>query len=314
MEKLLNIGAEALRKAALNEEAKDFLLNNDTLFKTLKKAANRYIGGETLEETIRKVVVENDNGFKCSMEFMGENIKTESEAHDATTEFIKICQSIVSQNLYSTVSLDLSHIGLGISKDLGLNNLLKICEAAAIGNIEVIISAEGTDQTDKILDVYKGASKKYDNLAITLQAYLYRTKDDFQDIVKEQGRIRIVKGAFETAAGLSIPRGDKLNDTYLEYIDRLLSTNHKCSIATHDDKIQQGAKNLIHQYNPGKTIYEFESLYGIQTQQLTTLKDEGYPTKMYFVYGREWYLYLCNRIAEYPLNLFQALADIVVEN
>jgi len=41
------------------------------------------------------------------------------------------------------------------------------------------------------------------------------------------------------------------------------------------------------------------------------LRDEGYPTKLYFVYGQEWYLYLCNRLAEYPLNLFRALQDIV---
>ena len=57
--------------------------------------------------------------------------------------------------------------------------------------------------------------------------------------------------------------------------------------------------------------YEFESLYGIRNEQLFKLQEEGYSTKLYFVYGKEWYLYLCNRIAEYPLNIFQALADIV---
>ncbi|MCF2446364.1 proline dehydrogenase family protein [Dyadobacter sp. CY345] len=314
MENLLNIGAEALRKAALNEEAKDFLLNNDVLFKILKKAANRYIGGETLEETVWKVITENINGFKCSIEFMGENVKTEPEASEATTEFVNICQSIISQNLNSTISLDLSHIGLGISRDLGLQNLLTVCEAASGGNIEVIISAEGTEQTDHILETYMQASKKYNNLAVTLQAYLYRTQDDFEDIIKEKGRIRIVKGAFETAAGLSIPRGEMLDEIYLGYIDKLMSANHKCSVATHDDKIQQEVKKLIGLHNPEKNSYEFESLYGIQTSQLTALKNEGYPTKMYFVYGREWYLYLCNRIAEYPLNLFQAVADIVAKN
>lgn len=311
MDKLLNAGAQALRKAALNQEAKDFLLGNDVLFKTVRKAADRYIGGETLAETTEKVIQENKNGFKCSIEFMGENVKSEQEANEATAEFVNICQAIVDKKLYSTVSLDLSHIGLGISRDLGVNNLNKICTAAAVGNIEVIISAEGTDQTDHVIETYKNASKSHDNLAITLQAYLYRTQDDFQELIKEPGRIRIVKGAFETAEGLSIPRGELLNDTYLGYVDRLLSAQHKCSIATHHHQIQQDVKKLIDQYKPEKSFYEFESLYGIQTQQLTALKDEGYVTKMYFVYGREWYLYLCNRIAEYPMNLFQALADIV---
>ncbi|WP_235439608.1 hypothetical protein [Paenibacillus sp. DMB20] len=40
------------------------------------------------------------------------------------------------------------------------------------------------------------------------------------------------------------------------------------------------------------------------------LKKAGYPVRIYLTYGREWYLYLCHRIAEYPPNLFQAILDI----
>jgi proline dehydrogenase len=45
---LLQIGAQALRKAALNEDSKAYILNNPALFQLFKKAADRYIGGETL--------------------------------------------------------------------------------------------------------------------------------------------------------------------------------------------------------------------------------------------------------------------------
>jgi proline dehydrogenase len=69
MNELFDIGARALRKAALNLEVKEYILNNEVLFKTFRKAANRYIGGETLEETIEKVIRQNRLGFKCSMEF-----------------------------------------------------------------------------------------------------------------------------------------------------------------------------------------------------------------------------------------------------
>ena len=306
---LLQIGAQALRKAALNEDAKDYILANPDLFLLFKKAADRYIGGETLEETIAKVSALDNQ--KVSIEFMGESTRTEQESNESTKEFIKICKQIKLQNLNATVSLDLSHIGLAVSKDLCLNNLHKICQEASKSNIEVIISAEGTERTDAIIETYKKAVKDYDHLAITLQAYLYRTKEDFAEIKKESGRIRIVKGAFETAAGLSIPRGEKLDEIYLDYIDQLLIENHKCSIATHDAKIQANAQLLIQKHKPAKEIYEFESLYGICNAQLLSLKDQGYQTKLYFVYGREWYLYLCNRIAEYPMNIFQALNDMM---
>jgi proline dehydrogenase len=308
---LLNQASAALRKAALNDQAKEYILSNPVLFNTLKKAADRYIGGETLEETVRKVKVENGKGFKCSIEFMGENTRTEQEANAARDEFIKICQVIKQQGLQSTVSLDLSHIGLAISRDLSLANLNLICSEASKGDIEIIISAEDAGRTDAVLQVYKDIAKVYNNVAVTLQAYLHRTKEDFEDILKLNRKIRIVKGAFETPPGLSMPRGQQLDKVYLEYVERLLSQNHPCSIATHHHEIQQGVKELIRKYNVDAKSYEFESLYGIQNEQLLKLKQEGYTAKLYFVYGKEWYLYVCNRLAEYPLNIFRALQDIV---
>lgn len=311
MNELLNLGASALKKAALNKEAKAFILNSKPLYQALRKAADRYIGGETLEETIPKVIQENQKGFKCSIEFMGESTLTEYEANQAKDEFIEIAREIKKQNLNSTFSLDLSHIGLAISKDLCLNNLHQICSASQQNGIEVTVSAEGAERTSSVIEVYREASKTHSNLAITLQAYLYRSKDDFQDLLKENGRIRIVKGAFATPEGISMPRGAKLDEVYLDFVDQLFAKNHKCSIATHHHELQQEAKKLVQNYKPAADYYEFESLYGIQTEQLTALKEEGYVTKLYLVYGKEWYLYLCNRIAEYPLNLFRALNDIV---
>ena len=312
MEKdLLHIGSEALRKAALNEEAKRFILKNDALYNVLKKAANRYIGGETLEETLPKVQEHNKNGFACSIEFMGESTRTEKESTIACDEFIRICQQIGNQKLHSAIGLDLSHIGLAVSTDLCFHNLTQICNKAAKHNIEVIIGAEGPDRTDAIITMYKRISPVYPLAGITLQAYLHRTADDFKDLIKEKGRIAMVKGAFQSLPGISLPRGEQLDNVYLDYIYELLAADHKCSIATHHHKIQQQAKKLIFLHKPKKENYEFESLFGICNEQLLALKNEGHPAKVYFVYGKEWHLYVCNRIAEYPLNLFQAVQDMV---
>ncbi|GGH64260.1 hypothetical protein GCM10011379_16110 [Filimonas zeae] len=307
---LLQMGAAALRKAAINAQAKDFLLNHKELFYLVKKAADRYIGGETLKETVQKAGEQNRLGFKCSIEYMGENASSPQEASAAMEEFVRICHTIRAQGLHSTVSLDLSHIGLGISRQLCLEHLDQICTAAQ-SDIEVIISAEDCGKTEDVLATYMEAARLHPQLAITLQAYLHRTADDFQTLLTYPGRIRVVKGAFDTPEGLSLPRGQRLNELYLQYIDTLLSTGHDCSIATHDLHIQTEARKLIDLYQPSHAQYEFESLYGIQTERLLSLKADGYMTKLYLVYGKEWYLYLCNRIAEHPVNLFQALADIV---
>src|SRR5689334_14073349 len=106
---ILNQASTALRKAALNEEAKAYLISNPVLFTFIKKAADRYIGGETLEETMGKVRLQTGHGFKCSIEYMGESTTTKIEADKARDEFISVCEEIKRSGLNATVSLDLSH-------------------------------------------------------------------------------------------------------------------------------------------------------------------------------------------------------------
>ena len=310
MEKqLLEIATNTLKKAALNEEAKSYILQNEVLFSILKKAANRYIGGETIEETIASIRTLNDQGFVTTTDYMGESIRTEQESVEAAEEFIAFAKAVGKENLNSSISLDLSHIGLLVSRDLTIKNLKMICETSAIFNQEVIISMEGTDRTDLIIDIYKETLKTHSNLGITLQAFLYRTKEDLKEMMQLSGSIRLVKGAYETPEGLSMPRGNELDEVYLAYVSQLLAANHKCSIASHHDKIHAKTVELIDKYQP--TNYVLERLLGIENEGLKTYLDSGYRCRIYVVYGKEWYLYLCNRWAEYPLNLFRGLEDMM---
>lgn len=310
-QKLLKTGADSLKKAALNEDAKEFILKNDTIFKVLKKAANRYIGGESTNEALKTVREWNNKGFDVTTDFMGESIRNEKDANKATAEFVQFAKAIKRKNLNSSISLDLSHIGLLVSNDLATENLRIICNEAQKMNQEVIISMEGTDRTDRILDIYVETLKSYKNLGITMQAYLHRTKDDFKEVAKLSGSIRMVKGAYETPDGLSIKRGSELDQIYLDYVEQLLSQNHRCSIASHHEKIHQESIKLIKKLKP--TNYVLERLLGIRNEELIEYKGKGLNCRIYIVYGKEWYLYLCNRWAEYPLSMFQGIADIVEE-
>ncbi len=311
IQNLIAIGSAALRKAAVNDQAKQYILDNHQLYHLFSKAAGRYVAGETLDRAVARASQYNRQGLAASIEFMGENVLNEHEAALATSEFLTVCDQIALHDLKSSVSLDLSHIGLTLSRDLCQHNLDQICRKAKESGIQVMISAEDTAKTDAVLDMYLAAADRYENLGITLQAYLYRTKEDFNRVAQKPNCIRLVKGAFQTGPGLSIPRGEVLTQTYLGYLDSLLANQHKCSIATHDALVQQEALKLITQHKVPVHLYEFESLLGIATGQLTDLLRSGHPARIYIVYGKEWYLYLCNRIAENPMNLFLALQDIV---
>jgi len=310
-QELLKTGSQALKKAALNETAKNFILQNKVVFNTLKKAANRYIGGENLNEAVTVIQKLNKEGFIVTTDFMGESIRNEGDANLATKEFIQLAETICMEKLNSSVSLDLSHIGLLVSKELAAKNLHTICREAEKSNQEVIISMEGTDRTDAILDVYKEALKQHSNLGITIQAYLKRTRNDFEEILQLPGSIRLVKGAFSAPDGAFLPRGEQLDEIYLGYAEQLLAKNHPCAIASHDEKIFKETLQLVNRYQP--TNYVLERLLGIGNASLEIYKEAGYHCRIYVVYGKEWYLYLCNRWAEYPLYVFRGIADMVNE-
>lgn len=56
---------------------------------------------------------------------------------------------------------------------------------------------------------------------------------------------------------------------------------------------------------------EIEMLYGIRPDMLRDLKNKGDNARVYLTYGKEWYLYLCHRIAEHPENLYYAVTDMI---
>jgi proline dehydrogenase len=68
---------------------------------------------------------------------------------------------------------------------------------------------------------------------------------------------------------------------------------------------------LITQQDIDRRHYEFESLIGLGTDQLDGLQRLGFPTREYAVFGKEYFLYVLNRIAEEPIRFYQALIDVV---
>lgn len=312
LENIKELASQALKKAALNEGAKEYLLHNPVLFNLLLKAARRYIGGETLTETLQTRKALHHQGLMTSLEFMGENVTNDAEANEATEEFLRIIESVKNSQKQERVSLDLSHLGIFLNRAVGINNFKQLANAAKEGNVDLFISAEGLDTTDDILEAYYELSTEFANVHITVQAYLHRSKKDIEQILKNsRGKIRLVKGAFAGPKELFLSRGSELNHRYMELLQMVFEAGRYCSIATHDPSMIQPIVALLKSLQVPLTQYEFEMLYGIESDLLDNLKKQGHPCRQYIVYGKEWYLYLCNRISECPDNLFRALIDIM---
>jgi len=275
----------------------------------LLRAALRFIGGETLAQCVEVAKVLNAQGHAVTIDYMGESVRDAEMAAQATQEFTTVIQTITLQQLDSSVSLDLSHIGMTIDAGLAYNNASFLAQAACDAGIEIMISMEGTGRTTMILEIYQQLCKRFDNVGITLQAYLYRTPEDLTALLQRSGKIRLVKGAYEAPASLARSRGAALDAAYRGFVEVLLKNGHALSIASHDTSLLNPIQQFVQAQDIPREHIEYEMLKGVTLDRLQALRDLGYRTRVYLPYGQTWYLYLCNRLAEYPPNIYQAIAE-----
>lgn len=305
--------AQALRKLALDEDAKALFCYDPIYQPFMQRVARRYVAGQTVNDALRRAQSISSRGHAVSIEYMGESVRDAAQADAETGVFLALIAALDARQQPSSISLDLSHVGLLVDPELGYRNLRRIAQAAASGGREVMISAEGSDRADAIHAVYARLHEEagLHHVGITLQARLRRSETDLARLMAYPGRIRLVKGAFLEDESVAWPRnGAALRDAYMHFAHTLLGSGRLCSIATHDHAIQQELAGFVAQHGVPHGTFEFESLIGLGTQQLDGLQRQGLPTREYAVFGEEVFLYVLNRIAEEPQRLLQALLDL----
>ncbi|GAV14612.1 proline dehydrogenase family protein [Paenibacillus sp. NAIST15-1] len=296
--------SKTMKSIARRADLKAFVEQTPAIYQLLQRAAAKYVTGENRQDGLEVGRKLADKGYAISLEYIGENTTDIQDCEHAALELTLLIHTLAQHGIPARVSFDLSHIGLSIDSELAYKNLTAMAALARQADVELFVSMEESAKTDAILSIYTKAAAVYANLGITLQAQLNRTAQDLNDI---SGRIRIVKGAYQETEKIAMPRSSALNERYIQLIEQGIRKGHRLSIATHDESIidQVIKRGWIHE--PG---VEFEMLYGIRTDLSSRLKKAGYPVRIYLTFGREWYLYLCHRIAEYPPNVFQAILDM----
>jgi proline dehydrogenase len=311
---VLERAADALRAMALDETLKARVGQDALLARVLERVARRYVAGSSTDAALPRIAAILERGHAASVEYLGESCRVESEANAATEVFLGLIAALDARRLPCSISLDLSHVGSVIDPALGLHNVARIARQAAASGRELMISMEGSDRTDTILDTYvrlhEHGHAATGNVGITIQSRLHRSDHDLSRLLALPGRIRLVKGAYLEPIDAAHPRGSReLRSAYLRHAALLIGSRHRCSIATHDASIHAELTPLVAAQQAHTSFCEFESLIGLGTAQIDALRRQGFATREYAVYGEEHYLYVLNRISEDPARLFQAVVD-----
>ncbi|KIZ55103.1 proline dehydrogenase family protein [Bacillus safensis] len=270
-------------------------------------ASKKIIGGKDFESAIPVIKRLNEQGMAVTVDHLGEFVTKAEIANERTTECIQTIQRIAEAGLNSHVSLKMTSLGLDIDDDLVYHNMKRILDTAEKHRIMVTIDMEDEQRCQKTLDIFKEMKSQYEYVSTVLQAYLYRTEKDLDDLNELQPFLRLVKGAYKESAEVAYPNKKDVDLNYQKLIEKQLLSGNYTAIATHDDQMIEFTKNIVKKHNIQTSQFEFQMLYGMRSETQQALVKEGYQMRVYTPYGREWYGYYMRRLAERPANIAFAL-------
>ncbi|WLR41345.1 proline dehydrogenase [Bacillus carboniphilus] len=293
-----------------------FLSKNKALTKLAKRyglkfGASRFVAGETINlasDVIRKL---NQENLDVTIDYLGEFVDNEVEANEMADHCIEAIKAIGQKGLRSQLSLKMTSMGLDLSDEIVLFNMNRILKVAKEYNVFVTIDMEDYSRCEKTLEIFKRLISEYDNVGTVLQAYLYRTVDDIQDLNQYSPNLRLVKGAYKESPEIAFPKKEDVDENFKKIIAIHMLNGNYTAIATHDDEIINYTKQLVKKHNIPKSQFEFQMLYGIRVDRQRELVKEGYRMRVYVPYGTDWYGYFMRRLAERPANVAFVLKGMV---
>lgn len=286
-----------------------FLAKNKRINKWATKygwhvGAQRFVAGESIEQAIVMVKKLNEDGRVATLDHLGEFVTGEEEARQFTYMCQKALEAIVEAKVSSHLSVKLTSLGLDISEELCLNNMEKILYKAGKHQIFVRIDMEDYAHCQQAINMFKQLRKTHENVGLVMQAYLYRTEKDLEELAEIATNIRFVKGAYKESAEVAFPQKNDVDENYLKLIKQHLLNGRYAAIATHDEQIIHKVKEFIAEKEIKREQFEFQMLYGIREDLQKKLVDEGYKVRVYVPYGTDWFGYYMRRLAERPANVW----------
>jgi proline dehydrogenase len=300
------ISRAALLYLSQKSELKDFL----SKLPGFDQVTRRFIAGENIDDAISSIIELNRAGMAATFDHLGESTTSRAEAEADVREYLRVLDRIEATDVNSNVSVKLTQLGLDIDEDYCLQNTRRIVEAAKRQANFVRIDMEDSSKTDATLGVFKRLYGEYGNVGIVLQAYLYRTEKDVDDVLAMGARVRLCKGAYKEPEAVAFPDKRDVDANFIRLMKKLLKSGVYHGIATHDEKMIAATREFAASEGVSRDSFEFQMLYGVRRDLQLLLARDGYRMRIYVPYGESWYPYFMRRLAERPANVWFVLKNL----
>ncbi len=266
----------------------------------MRLGAARFVAGESFDEAVAVLRRLNDQGLRTNTTLLGEHVADPAEAQAVADTYAHVLERIAAEGLQTNVALKPSHLGVLLDEDLAFGHLERlVAEAAHLGNF-VRMDMEDSRLVDVTLRLYRRLRESgHDNVGTVLQAYLYRSETDLEELLPLQPNLRIVKGAYREPAEVAYPDKADVDAAFRRLVERSAAGGGFTAVATHDERLIEHALSL----GVGSDRLEIQMLYGVRTQLQLELVRRGHRVLVATPFGPDWYPYLMRRLAERPANV-----------
>ncbi len=216
------------------------------------------------------------------------------------------------ESLRTNIAIKPTHLGLALDQELAYENVAALAaHAGELGNF-VRMDMEESRYVDPTLAIYRRLRESgVDNVGIVLQAYLYRTERDLEELLPLRPNVRICKGAYLERPEVAYPEKRDVDAAYVRLVERALWSAGFVGIATHDERMIEHAIAFVGRERIPQERFQFQMLFGVRPQLQLSLVQRGYEVLVATPYGPDWYRYLMRRLAERPANIGFLLRNLV---
>jgi proline dehydrogenase len=275
------------------------------------RLTSRFIAGNTLERELAVCQSLNKEGFLATLDHLGESVTSLEEAEGSRDAYLAALDQIARMSLKATVSVKLTQLGMDFSEAECRANVERLVERAKGIGSGVEIDMESSHYVERTLDLVSHLHAQYGSVRAVIQAYLYRSESDIENLCKQGIPVRLCKGAYKEPSDVAFPDKKDVDRNYVRLMTRLLDTGVYPAIASHDEKIIRRALEYVKERNIAADRFEFQMLYGISRDLQRRLVEGGHRLRLYVPYGDAWYPYFMRRLAERPANVLFLVRNLL---
>lgn len=275
------------------------------------RLTSRFIAGREIEDALRVAGQLNQAGLLATLDYLGESVASLDDAAHARDIYHRLLREIHARSLNATVSLKLTQFGLDISEAACRENVAAVVrQARELGNF-VRVDMESSAYTSRTLALVHDLHEAYGALGAVIQAYLYRSQQDVEELIGKGIRVRLCKGAYDEPPSVAFPRSSQVTASFRKLGEALLRRGDSPALATHDERLLLDLIAFAERQGIRKDAYEIQMLYGIRRDLQARFAAAGHRVRVYVPFGVAWYPYFLRRLAERPANVYFVMRNLV---